>query len=375
MGATLAAAAGTEMPRGGGRTAIVLCRCLGEESGGGVESAKMLRHLWTSLLCWPEEGEKGRCSGRGGGRHSELCYSSPEEGAARCCTPVVAAHLTLPYVDHAHQPETEVVAASSLEGEERWKWERRKGATGVIADARHCFADRERDEKDERITKTEMKDRRMAAEYQITNFGSCHLGPKEVKRKPVHERLGPVTIIKKHTKSPLNIEPSKEIKSAVPFRMKREADVNVLCGEVLKARPKIIVHTSMQEENEESMKSSYATYQDGQDVEAPKSWRLGDEHESHTVVPAIIARFLNNALLQSSSESNRNRTVFASRDPTCTSPSTRRLARISTLITSSAGLFRLKRPITADLISISANESHSSSAIWTIGTPEDTPPI
>nr|GMD68606.1 F-box/kelch-repeat protein At3g23880-like [Ipomoea batatas] len=104
-------------------------------------------------------------------------------------------------------------------------------------------------------------------------------------------------------------------------------------------------------------------------------FQLGDEHESHTVVPAIIARFLSNALLQYSSESNRNRTVFALRDPTCTSPSKQRLAWISALITFSAGLFRPKRPITADLISISANESHSSSAIWTIGTPEDTPPI
>nr|GMC58026.1 hypothetical protein Iba_chr02aCG11280 [Ipomoea batatas] len=45
MGATLAAAAGTEMSRGGGRTAIVLRRCLAEEGGGGVESAKMLRYL------------------------------------------------------------------------------------------------------------------------------------------------------------------------------------------------------------------------------------------------------------------------------------------------------------------------------------------
>nr|GMC80261.1 uncharacterized protein LOC109150426 [Ipomoea batatas] len=97
--------------------------------------------------------------------------------------------------------------------------------------------------------------------------------PKEDKKKSVYERLGPVAIIKKHTKSPLGTEPSKEIKSAVPSRMTREVDVNVLCGEVLKARPKIIVHTSVQEENEESMKSSYATYQNGQDVEAPKSWR------------------------------------------------------------------------------------------------------
>nr|GMC48598.1 uncharacterized protein LOC109150426 [Ipomoea batatas] len=100
------------------------------------------------------------------------------------------------------------------------------------------------------------------------------VSPKEVKRKSVHERLGPVAIIKKYTKSPLSIEPSKEIKSAVPSRMRREADVNVLCGEVLKIRPKIIVHTSMQEENEESMESSYATYQNDKDVEAPKNWRV-----------------------------------------------------------------------------------------------------
>nr|GMD54323.1 uncharacterized protein LOC109150426 [Ipomoea batatas] len=99
-------------------------------------------------------------------------------------------------------------------------------------------------------------------------FNRLGASPKEVKRKPVHERLGPVTIIKKHTKSPLSLEPSKEIKSAIPSRMRREADVNILCGEVLKVRPKVIVHTSLQEENEESMESSYATYQNGKDVEA-----------------------------------------------------------------------------------------------------------
>nr|GMD89602.1 uncharacterized protein LOC109150044 [Ipomoea batatas] len=105
-------------------------------------------------------------------------------------------------------------------------------------------------------------------------FNRLGASPKEVKRKSVHERLGPVAIVKKHTKSPLGTKPPKEIKSAVPSRMRREADVNVLCGEVLKARSKIIVHTSVQEENEESMKSSYATYQDVQDVEAPKNWRV-----------------------------------------------------------------------------------------------------
>nr|GMC89282.1 zinc finger BED domain-containing protein RICESLEEPER 2-like [Ipomoea batatas] len=105
-------------------------------------------------------------------------------------------------------------------------------------------------------------------------FNMLGASPKEVKRKHVHLRLGLVTIIKKHTKSPIGIEPSKEMKSAVPSRMRREADVNVLCGEVLKARPKIIAHTFVQEENEESMKSSYAIYQNGHDVEAPKSWRV-----------------------------------------------------------------------------------------------------
>nr|GME21136.1 uncharacterized protein LOC109150426 [Ipomoea batatas] len=118
------------------------------------------------------------------------------------------------------------------------------------------------------------------------------VSPKEVKRKSVHERLGPVAIIKKYTKSPLSIEPSKEIKSAVPSRMRREADVNVLCGEVLKARPKIIVHTFVQEENEESMKSSYATYQDVQDVEAPKNWRRERSKANCRFPPAtVVSRF------------------------------------------------------------------------------------
>nr|GLL32832.1 uncharacterized protein LOC109150426 [Ipomoea trifida] len=101
------------------------------------------------------------------------------------------------------------------------------------------------------------------------------VSPKEVKRKSVHERLGPIAIIKKHTKSPLSIEPSKEIKSAVPSRMRREADVNVLCGEVLKIQPKIIVHTSMQEENEENMESSYATYQNVVSRSETRSQRNG----------------------------------------------------------------------------------------------------
>nr|GMC71823.1 uncharacterized protein LOC109150426 [Ipomoea batatas] len=117
-----------------------------------------------------------------------------------------------------------------------------------------------------------LKVRRVESRQSV--FNRLGASPKEVKRKSVHERLGPVAIVKKHTKSPLGTEPSKEIKSAVPSRMRREADVNVLCGEVLKAQPKIIVHTSVQEENEESMKSSYATYQDVQDVEAPKNWRV-----------------------------------------------------------------------------------------------------
>nr|GMC60323.1 uncharacterized protein LOC109150426 [Ipomoea batatas] len=113
-------------------------------------------------------------------------------------------------------------------------------------------------------------------ESQQSVFNRLGASPKEVK-KSVHERLGPVPIIKKHTNSPLGVEPSKEFKSVVPSRMRREADVNVLCGKVLEGRPKITVHTSVQEENEESMESSYATYQSGQDVEVPQElegWKL-----------------------------------------------------------------------------------------------------
>nr|GMD58830.1 uncharacterized serine-rich protein C215.13-like [Ipomoea batatas] len=115
------------------------------------------------------------------------------------------------------------------------------------------------------------------------------VSPKEVKRKSVHERLGPVPTIKKHTKSPLGAEPSKEIKSAVPSRMRREVDVNVLCGEVLKIRPKIIVHTYIQEENEENMESSYATYQNDKDVEAPKNWRRERSKANCRFPPATVA--------------------------------------------------------------------------------------
>nr|GMC63092.1 uncharacterized protein LOC109150044 [Ipomoea batatas] len=120
------------------------------------------------------------------------------------------------------------------------------------------------------------KNRIGKVESQQSVFNRLGASPKEVK-KSVHEKLGHVRIIKNHTNSPLGVEPSKEFKSVVPSRMRREANVNVLCGKVLEGRPKITVHTSVQEENEESMESSYATYQSGQDVEVPQElegWKL-----------------------------------------------------------------------------------------------------
>nr|GLL39690.1 uncharacterized protein LOC109163410 [Ipomoea trifida] len=80
-----------------------------------------------------------------------------------------------------------------------------------------------------------------------------------------HARPSPLDIIQR-----ADVDPPKEIKNAVLSHMRREVNVNVSCGEVLKVRPKTIMHTSMQEEDEESMKSSYATYENGQDMEAPQ---------------------------------------------------------------------------------------------------------
>lgn len=60
--------------------------------------------------------------------------------------------------------------------------------------------------------------------------------PEEAKRKSMHERLGFFPIIKKYTNFPLGVEPSRVILSAVFSRMRREADINIFCGEVLQVQ-------------------------------------------------------------------------------------------------------------------------------------------
>ncbi|XP_031114545.1 uncharacterized protein LOC116018719 [Ipomoea triloba] len=72
----------------------------------------------------------------------------------------------------------------------------------------------------------------------------------------------------------------------------------------------------------------------------------GDYLVNHTFAPAITARFLISNFLQSSSEVNRTRIVLASSDPTDISPTIRRFAHNSALITSNDGLSRPKWPMT-----------------------------
>nr|GMC54359.1 uncharacterized protein LOC109175453 [Ipomoea batatas] len=56
---------------------------------------------------------------------------------------------------------------------------------------------------------------------------------------------------------PVEAEPSKRPRSMIPSRMKRETDIHISCGEVLKVQPRTIVHTRVHKgENEESVGSS-----------------------------------------------------------------------------------------------------------------------
>ncbi|XP_075109051.1 uncharacterized protein LOC142180854 [Nicotiana tabacum] len=86
-------------------------------------------------------------------------------------------------------------------------------------------------------------------------------------RTSVFERLGPLK--RKKNKSQRNYEKirrpfpsrvqsiSKECQSLVPSRMRRQSELLISCGEVLKVKTRIVVHTRECDEDEESVGSSY----------------------------------------------------------------------------------------------------------------------
>nr|GLL42125.1 uncharacterized protein LOC109150426 [Ipomoea trifida] len=81
--------------------------------------------------------------------------------------------------------------------------------------------------------------------------------PKAPKRKAIHDRLGVVQDVKNNASHLVKAEPSKRLRSMIPSRMRRETNIHVPCGEVLKVQPRTIVHTRVQKgENEESVGSS-----------------------------------------------------------------------------------------------------------------------
>ncbi|XP_059277852.1 uncharacterized protein LOC132032053 [Lycium ferocissimum] len=63
---------------------------------------------------------------------------------------------------------------------------------------------------------------------------------------------------------------SKDFRSLIPSRMRRQTDLVVSCGEVLKAKSHVVVYTKERDEDEESVGSSYhVTVQDERDTLSP----------------------------------------------------------------------------------------------------------
>nr|GLL31617.1 uncharacterized protein LOC109175453 [Ipomoea trifida] len=94
-------------------------------------------------------------------------------------------------------------------------------------------------------------------ESQRSVFDRLGSNPQAPKRKSIHERLGVVQDVKNNASHPVEAEPSKRPRSMIPSRMRRETDIHISCGEVLKVQPRTIVHTRVHKgENEESVGSS-----------------------------------------------------------------------------------------------------------------------
>nr|GMD66119.1 40S ribosomal protein S18 [Ipomoea batatas] len=94
-------------------------------------------------------------------------------------------------------------------------------------------------------------------ESQHSVFDRLGSNPQAPKRKSIHDRLGVVQDVKNNASHSVEAEPSKRPPSMIPSRMRRETDIYISCGEVLKVQPRTIVHTRVQKgENEESIGSS-----------------------------------------------------------------------------------------------------------------------
>nr|GLL46496.1 uncharacterized protein LOC109150426 [Ipomoea trifida] len=94
-------------------------------------------------------------------------------------------------------------------------------------------------------------------ESQRSVFDRLGSNPKTSKRKSIHDRLGTLQDVKNNTSHHAEVESSKRLRSMIPSRMRRETDIHISCGEVLKVQPRTIVHTRVQKgENEESAGSS-----------------------------------------------------------------------------------------------------------------------
>nr|GMC71681.1 uncharacterized protein LOC109150426 [Ipomoea batatas] len=94
-------------------------------------------------------------------------------------------------------------------------------------------------------------------ESQRSVFDRLGSNPQAPKRKSIHDRLGVGQDVKNNASHPVEAEPSKRPRSMIPSRMRREIDIHISCGEMLKVQPRTIVHTRAQKwENEESVGSS-----------------------------------------------------------------------------------------------------------------------
>nr|GLL46433.1 uncharacterized protein LOC109150044 [Ipomoea trifida] len=93
-------------------------------------------------------------------------------------------------------------------------------------------------------------------ESQRSVFDRLGSNPQAPKRKSIHDRLGVVQDVRNDASHPVEAEPSKRPRSMIPS-MRRETDIHISCGEVLKVQPRTIVHTRVHKgENEESVGSS-----------------------------------------------------------------------------------------------------------------------
>ncbi|XP_060190648.1 uncharacterized protein LOC132619910 [Lycium barbarum] len=102
---------------------------------------------------------------------------------------------------------------------------------------------------------------------------------KSTARVSVFERLGPMKngskIRRNHKRMKSSFFPksqniSKDFRSLIPSRMRRQTDLVVSCGEVLKAKSHVVVYTKERDEDEESVGSSYhVTVQDERDTLSP----------------------------------------------------------------------------------------------------------